>query len=76
MCAVFYDCLQLPKPTFPINIGVMADPGQTYNTSVMLDHLRATTPELVLLVGDFTYADTWLTAETENPPKLTHTCKL
>eukprot|EP00878_Enallax_costatus_P040071 GHUV01046052.1.p1 GENE.GHUV01046052.1~~GHUV01046052.1.p1 ORF type:complete len:192 (+),score=20.32 GHUV01046052.1:1236-1811(+) len=65
--------LQLPKASFPVNIGVMADPGQTYNTSVMLDHLRATNPELVLLVGDFTYADEWLTLETRLPDGLKYT---
>eukprot|EP00878_Enallax_costatus_P047102 GHUV01057496.1.p1 GENE.GHUV01057496.1~~GHUV01057496.1.p1 ORF type:complete len:373 (+),score=76.41 GHUV01057496.1:799-1917(+) len=63
----------LPKASFPVNIGVMADPGQTYNTSVMLDHLRATNPELVLLVGDFTYADEWLTLETRLPDGLKYT---
>lgn len=69
--------MQLPKPSFPLKIGVMADPGQTYNTSVMLDHLRATDPQLAILVGDFTYADEWLTAETRLPDELSgeYTCE-
>lgn len=44
-----------------------ADPGQTYNTSETLSRLIRSHPQLVLLLGDFTYADNWLDANTPIP---------
>lgn len=40
-----------------------ADPGQTYNTSAMLDSLLATQPALVMCIGDFSYADDWMSMD-------------
>lgn len=48
--------VQAPAQTFPLRMGVMADPGMTYNTSVMLDKLTRDAPDLVALIGDFVYA--------------------
>lgn len=36
-----------------------ADPGQTFNTSEVLKGLIASKPQLLLLGGDFSYADNW-----------------
>jgi hypothetical protein len=47
-----------------------ADPGQTNNTSVMLQHLLASQPSLVMLAGDFTYADTWLNPQQHVPEEV------
>jgi hypothetical protein len=37
-------------------MGVMADPGMTLNTTVMLDKMIRDAPDLVALIGDFVYA--------------------
>lgn len=60
-----------------MRIGVFADPGQTYNTTTTLEHLIATKPDVALMIGDFTYADNYLTygvfgSERSQPT----TCKL
>lgn len=44
-----------------------ADPGQTYNTSETLSRLIRSHPQLVLLLGDFAYADNWLDENTPIP---------
>lgn len=43
--------------SLPITIGLMADVGQTYNTSVTISHMLQDKLDLVFLIGDFTYAD-------------------
>ncbi|KAI8477256.1 MAG: Metallo-dependent phosphatase-like protein [Monoraphidium minutum] len=49
-----------PKSAFPFTLGVLADPGQTYNTSVTLNAILAQAkPDIQLLLGDFCYADQW-----------------
>jgi len=53
-----------PNPTakkgvYPFTVGLMADVGQTANTSMGLFNLAALNPNVVLNVGDFTYADTY-----------------
>jgi hypothetical protein len=40
-----------------------SDPGQTYNTSEVLAGLIASKPQMVLLGGDFAYADDWFGPE-------------
>ncbi len=47
---------KVPAQTFPLRMGIMADPGMTLNTTVMLDKLIRDAPDLVALIGDFTYA--------------------
>lgn len=53
--------LTMPRATgphqFPLRLGIIADIGQTMNSSVTLDHLISSDPALVMLVGDLTYAD-------------------
>lgn len=57
----------MPKGSFPLRLGVVADPGQTHNSSEVLQALIASQPDLVMLGGDFGYADDWLDATTRLP---------
>lgn len=58
--------VQLPTPAaFPLSIGVVGDPGQTYNSSVTLTRLIDSQPQLLILLGDFSYADNWFNASTQ-----------
>jgi hypothetical protein len=58
-------------------ICVYADPGQTFNTSETLDRLSASDPQLLLLLGDFAYADNWVNNTHQVPFELwgTLTCE-
>ncbi|GLT97777.1 hypothetical protein SLE2022_153260 [Rubroshorea leprosula] len=47
--------------SYPARIGVVGDLGLTYNTTSTIHHLMANHPDLVLLIGDATYADLYLT---------------
>ncbi|ERN11937.1 purple acid phosphatase 15 isoform X1 [Amborella trichopoda] len=47
--------------SYPGRIGVVGDLGLTYNTTSTVDHLRRNDPDLILLVGDVTYANLYLT---------------
>ncbi|XP_077229050.1 purple acid phosphatase 15 [Tasmannia lanceolata] len=47
--------------SYPGRIAVVGDLGLTYNTTSTIDHLRSNNPDLVLLVGDVTYANLYLT---------------
>ncbi|ERN02607.1 hypothetical protein AMTR_s00087p00171120, partial [Amborella trichopoda] len=49
-----------PK-SYPGRIGVVGDLGLTYNTTSTVDHLRRNNPDLILLVGDVSYANLYLT---------------
>ncbi|MEW5304742.1 MAG: hypothetical protein WDW36_007333 [Sanguina aurantia] len=49
---------------FPMRIAVAADVGNTLNSSVTFDHMLASNADLVMLVGDLTYAD-WYEASGE-----------
>ncbi|KAL4422377.1 hypothetical protein ABPG75_008574 [Micractinium tetrahymenae] len=42
---------------YPLRIGVIGDLGETANSTQTLEGLEATEPDIVLLVGDFTYAN-------------------
>lgn len=46
---------------YPSRIAVMGDLGLTYNTTTTISHVIRNKPELVLLVGDVTYANLYLT---------------
>jgi hypothetical protein len=50
-------CTQMPGSTFPLRVAVLGDPGQTFNTVTTLQHIQRSQPDLVLLAGDFSYAD-------------------
>lgn len=49
-----------PK-NYPDRIAVIGDLGLTYNTTTTISHLISNKPDLVLLVGDVTYANLYLT---------------
>lgn len=46
---------------YPTRIAVVGDLGLTYNTTSTITHLTGNKPDLVLLVGDVTYANLYLT---------------
>jgi hypothetical protein len=56
---------RVPGGKFPLRLGIVADPGQTYNTSLTLDFLLSgggaagggKKPDVLLMPGDLTYAD-------------------
>lgn len=47
--------------SYPGKIGIIGDLGLTYNSTTTIDHLISNKPNLVLLVGDITYANQYLT---------------
>ncbi|KAM2480173.1 hypothetical protein PS1_003831 [Malus domestica] len=47
--------------SYPERIAVMRDLGLTYNTTTTLSHLKSNNPDLVLLIGNVTYANLYLT---------------
>ncbi|XP_019056166.1 PREDICTED: purple acid phosphatase 15 isoform X3 [Nelumbo nucifera] len=49
-----------PK-SYPGRIAVVGDLGLTYNTTSTIDHLISNKPDLVLLIGDVTYANLYRT---------------
>jgi hypothetical protein len=55
-----------PVGTYPLRIGVIADVGQTANSSDTYTHLLADSPQVVVFVGDFAYSDDSLTNGTQN----------
>ncbi|KAJ4728474.1 Purple acid phosphatase [Melia azedarach] len=46
---------------YPKRIAIVGDLGLTYNTTSTISHLISNKPDLVLLVGDVTYANLYLT---------------
>ena len=46
-----------PAGVYPMTVGLIADVGQTGNTSIGLGMLAGMSPQVVLNVGDLTYAD-------------------
>ncbi|PKI57589.1 hypothetical protein CRG98_022060 [Punica granatum] len=49
-----------PK-SYPSRVAVVGDLGLTYNTTSTVNHLLANHPDLILLVGDVSYANLYLT---------------
>ncbi|KAB2636568.1 purple acid phosphatase 15 [Pyrus ussuriensis x Pyrus communis] len=47
--------------SYPERIAVVGDLGLTYNTTTTISHLTSNNPDLVLLIGDVTYANLYLT---------------
>ncbi|KAI3915591.1 hypothetical protein MKX01_015416 [Papaver californicum] len=47
--------------SYPERIAIVGDLGLTYNTTSTIDHLISNNPDLVLLVGDVSYANLYLT---------------
>jgi hypothetical protein len=46
---------------YPSRIAVVADLGLTYNSSTTFDHIQSNNPSLLLLVGDLSYANNYIT---------------
>jgi len=49
----------VPEKRYPFRMGVIADVGQTYNSSDTLERTLYDDPDIVLFVGDLAYADDW-----------------
>jgi predicted phosphodiesterase len=45
--------------TYPMRLGVVADVGQTYNSSVTYQHLVADKPDAAVFIGDLSYSDNY-----------------
>ena len=43
-----------PGPAYPLVLGVVADVGQTINSSITIQHLADSQPKYVTLIGDLT----------------------
>lgn len=57
-----FETLPLPAPNqYPRRIAVVGDLGLTSNTTTTIDHLIANDPSMVLMVGDLSYANQYLT---------------
>ncbi|KAJ8899421.1 hypothetical protein K2173_018395 [Erythroxylum novogranatense] len=58
----FFKTMPVSDPrSYPSKIAVVGDLGLTYNTTTTINHVMRGKPELVLLVGDATYANLYLT---------------
>ncbi|EFN56155.1 hypothetical protein CHLNCDRAFT_144837 [Chlorella variabilis] len=51
------------RQEFPIRLGLVGDLGQTSNTSTTLQQLVGSKPDMVVLTGDFSYADDHLSGD-------------
>ncbi|KAH7683084.1 Acid phosphatase protein [Dioscorea alata] len=47
--------------SYPNRIAIVGDLGLTYNTTSTIDHMSSNEPDLIVLVGDVTYANLYLT---------------
>lgn len=57
-----FESLPLPGPnTYPSRIAVIGDLGLTSNSTTTIDHLIENDPSMILMVGDLTYANQYLT---------------
>ena len=54
--------VQMLRPTFPLRIAVLGDPGQTFNTVTVVEHMQKSRPDVVLMAGDLSYADEYNTS--------------
>ncbi|CAO2839920.1 unnamed protein product [Amaranthus hypochondriacus] len=54
--------MPIPGPnSYPAKIAVVGDLGLTYNSTATISHVASNNPDLLLLVGDVTYANLYLT---------------
>ncbi|CAI9117891.1 OLC1v1019380C1 [Oldenlandia corymbosa var. corymbosa] len=57
-----FETLPLPSPeNYPARIAIVGDLGLTSNTSATVDHLTQNDPSILLMIGDLTYANQYLT---------------
>ncbi|KAL3634365.1 Purple acid phosphatase 15 [Castilleja foliolosa] len=62
--SVIYNFKTMPvsnPKSYPSRIAVIGDLGLTYNSTSTVEHLMKNKPDLILLVGDVTYANLYLT---------------
>ncbi|MCO5577886.1 hypothetical protein L7F22_031721 [Adiantum nelumboides] len=58
----WFKTLPYPSPAnYPSKIAVVGDLGMTYNSSSTLDHVMRNEPSLLLMVGDLSYANQYVT---------------
>ncbi|KAL0403799.1 UNVERIFIED_CONTAM: Purple acid phosphatase 15 [Sesamum radiatum] len=57
--------ISTPK-NYPSRIAVVGDLGLTYNSSSTIEHVTSNKPDLVLMVGDLSYANLYLTNGTSS----------
>ena len=48
------------SPKYPLRIGVFGDLGQSLNATVTLRHMADHHPDVILNVGDLSYADLYM----------------
>ncbi|KAK8518040.1 hypothetical protein V6N13_083094 [Hibiscus sabdariffa] len=64
-----FETLPLPaQNSYPRRIAVIGDLGLTRNSSTTIDHLTKNDPSLILMVGDLTYANQYLTTGGKGVP--------
>ncbi|KAA3480588.1 purple acid phosphatase 23 isoform X2 [Gossypium australe] len=64
-----FETLPLPaQNSYPRRIAVIGDLGLTRNSSTTIDHLSKNNPSLILMVGDLTYANQYLTTGGKGVP--------
>lgn len=57
-----FTTLALPSPvSYPARIAIVGDLGLTSNSSTTVDHIIQNDPSLLLMVGDLSYANQYLT---------------
>ncbi|XP_047307836.1 purple acid phosphatase 23 [Impatiens glandulifera] len=65
----FFKTLPLPGPnSYPRRIAVVGDLGLTHNSSTTIDHLTRNDPSIILMVGDMSYANQYLTTGGKGAP--------
>lgn len=47
--------------SYPGRIAIVGDLGLTYNTTTTISHMTSNEPDLILLIGDVSYANLYLT---------------
>lgn len=50
---------RLTSAKYPLRLGLMADVGQTVNSSLTMQQMMANNPQVVLMAGDNAYADNY-----------------
>ena len=57
-----FKTLPAPGPSnYPYRIAVVGDLGLTYNSTSTFDHMTENNPDLVLMIGDLSYANLYIT---------------
>jgi acid phosphatase type 7 len=57
-----FETFAKPSPkNYPARIAVIGDLGLTSNSSTTVDHLSYNDPSMILMIGDLTYANQYLT---------------